>query len=194
MGGVYQLDNCIRVFQACFLKLRDKLQRVNTDAEHSTLGYIIDSKWLRKERQKCQQKLPPLSSHRNSGPQDAVRPPPGLVPFNWSENTSPSSAQKAREAIAGSKRKSEVTLKSRRAPITLSKQSGQKRSSPPINATSRDDDSVDTDGEAEQLKAGYGLGITPGHQTPPSAQARSPVKKRGTPPRGSRGRKKHKRA
>jgi hypothetical protein len=186
MGGVYQLDNCIQVFQACFFKLRDKLQRASTDAAHSILGYIIDSQWLRNERQKCQQKLPPLSSHRNSGPSNLFALHPGLS-FNWTENTSPQQGEAgARKApIAGSKRKAETTIKSQRK-AESSKQSGQKRSNHQINSPNREDDLVGTDEEAEQLKAGYGLGT--GRQGPAATKSRSPANTR------TRGRKKPKRA
>ena len=52
MGGVHQVENCIKVFQACFFRLRDKLsQRTNPD--HSILTHIIDARKLELKRRQC---------------------------------------------------------------------------------------------------------------------------------------------
>lgn len=164
MGGVYKLDSCIHVFQACFFKLRDKLLKFSTDPSHSILGYIIDSQWLKTERQNCQRKLPPLSSYRNSS---AI---PSGLPFNWTENSTPHQG-----AAGGNKRKAEAMLKSHRA-SSNKQQSGQKRSNHQISSPNRGDETMDTDEEAEQLKAGYGLGAA--SRTPSKKRARSSTKKK----------------
>jgi hypothetical protein len=70
MGGVYQVENCVQVFQACWLRLfRKSKQAINPD--HSLLIYIVDAQRLENKRRECTLKA---SLIQNIHKQTAWRP------------------------------------------------------------------------------------------------------------------------
>lgn len=165
MGSVFQIDNCIRVFQACYFILRRKLQKPSTDPSHSILGYIIDSNSLREERQDCQKKIP--SSPRKDPSTTKPIFPPGL-PFNWRGNERPrpveSLQHKGEKTAAWRHGTKETPYRQRNT------ERGQNRvKGSPEYPTGKTE--ADTDDEAEQLMAGYGIGS--------SARTAPKSKKRG---------------
>ena len=160
MGGVYKLQNCLLVFQACYMKLRDKLKKCSTDPSHSILGYIVDSRWLKSVREKYETNQggsPPSAVALGTHPSNPSVLVPGRRQFAGADNDSPLHAK-----TRATKRKSEAMVDCRQS---ASKQTGRKRL--------REECEADTDDEAEQLKAGYGLqGVVPQKN-----QARSSTKK-----------------
>jgi len=78
MSSVFQLENSIRVFQACYFVLRRKLQKPSSDPLHSILGYLVDAQSLKSERAECRRKVP---SYQRS----PVGTIPGL-PVDWRSN------------------------------------------------------------------------------------------------------------
>jgi hypothetical protein len=126
MSSVFQLDNSIKVFQACFFVLRRKLQKPNSDPFHSILGYLIDGQWLRGERTECRRKIPSLhSNHQRSYDSRTI---PGL-PANWRSNE-----------------RREQALPPGSAPKYFNRKPAEKSAV-----------GYNTDEEAEQLKASYGV-------------------------------------
>jgi hypothetical protein len=55
MGNVFQVQNCITVFAACWHRLQSKLKR-HVNPEHSLLRYIVDPDKLQSRRRKCYEK------------------------------------------------------------------------------------------------------------------------------------------
>lgn len=133
MTSVFQLESCIRVFQASYFILRRKLQKPNSDPSHSLLGYLVDSQWLRGERAEFHRKIPQQKSthQRFSG---GSSPIPARLPSNWRSNERP---RNTLESAAGRK----------------SWDNTQKKPQSPEKPTV----SLDTDEEAEQLIASYGI-------------------------------------
>ena len=130
MSSVFQLDNSIKVFQACYFVLRRKLQKPNSDPCHSIIGYLVDAQWLRGERTECRRKIQsqPSNQQRLSNASNI----PGL-PENWRWND-----RLGKVTPQGSPGKAlEVS---------------PKRKSPQKSAVH-----YDTDEEAERLKASYGV-------------------------------------
>lgn len=89
MSSVFQLDNSIRVFQACYFVLRRKLQKPNTDPHNSILGHVVDGQWLRGERSESRRKIPAVhSNNQNCQRFSNSCAIPGL-PANWRSNERP---------------------------------------------------------------------------------------------------------
>jgi len=129
LGGVYQLDNCIRVFQICYFILRRKLQKCSTDPSHSVLGHVVDAKSLAKERQQIKSRVPTSPGQKNAS-NGLPSIPPG---FSSSRPRNVSAQQEV--ATSGAKRKANSIEEVRRR--------------------ERDNQPLGTDDEAEELKAGY---------------------------------------
>ena len=53
MSGVFQVQNCITVFAASWHRLQSKVKR-QVNPRHSLLRYLVDPDKLRSRRQKCQ--------------------------------------------------------------------------------------------------------------------------------------------
>ena len=70
MGGVYQVDNCVKVFQACWVQLRAKVKQ-SFDPSHSILRFIVDSndlKTKRRIRTQWASQIYQLSKYRHLSP------------------------------------------------------------------------------------------------------------------------------
>lgn len=154
MGGVSRLNSCLKVFHECYSTLREKLQNIPSNKQSaSILSHIIDSAWLRKKRQKDFTSLytPPAAP---AAPSNSFEYPAGLpIHSSWAENhlaphQRTSNAQK-QTANGGAKRKAEEMFKTDRNMIGGNK-FGQKPASHQV-------ESLDTDDEAEQLMARYGI-------------------------------------
>ena len=52
MGGVYQVENCVKVFQACWQRLRTRMNQ-KTNPSHSLLMHIVDARKLEMKRREC---------------------------------------------------------------------------------------------------------------------------------------------
>ena len=130
MSSVFQLDNSIKVFQACYFVLRRKLQKPNSDPCHSIIGYLVDAQWLRGERTECRRKIQTLPSNQQRLPNSNTIP--GL-PENW--RSSERHGKVPPQGIAGK-----------------ALETSSKRKSPQTSAVH-----YDTDEEAERLKASYGV-------------------------------------
>ncbi len=184
MGSVFQIDNCIRVFQACYFILRRKLQKPSTDPSHSILGYIIDAQWLREERKDCQRLIPASTSHADRRVISTASPnfPPGL-PFNWRENACARSVQSAHQKN-GMKKQRHGTNETAEKQLA----NGGKRNTGRVNDRLKSHGTeilIDTDDEAEQLKVGYGMstpsGISYPSKTTPKNSKRAREKNKKTP-------------
>lgn len=62
MGGVRQVGNCVRVFQACYARLRQKILHVKFNPSNSMLGHIVDARSLNTSREDCRRKIPKAPS------------------------------------------------------------------------------------------------------------------------------------
>jgi hypothetical protein len=145
MGNVFQVQNCITVFAACWHRLQSKLKR-NVNPEHSLLRYIVDPDKLENRRMECSRKaafinrvvprgIPNPTLFTRQAPALASKPPPspetrGLPDPNWSRQQPRSSKRPAMQE----KQEAKPT-----------------RSNPPEVF-----EVMSTDEEAEQLKASYG--------------------------------------
>lgn len=49
-SACYQMDNCVALFEACWWKLYNKLQRADFNRNHSMLQYVVDSRRLEVDR------------------------------------------------------------------------------------------------------------------------------------------------
>ena len=115
LSGVFQIENCVKVFQACWLRLRAKLkQKVNPS--HSMLRFLVDAGALQRKREDSHQKAALVSRYQSR-------------PYN------------------GRKRAPNSYAQSRSGRSTRSNPGSE-----PIQ--------LDTDDEAERLKAGYGVSQT----------------------------------
>ena len=172
MGSVFQLENCIKLFQACYFILRRKLQKPSNDPSHSLLGYIIDAPSLKQQRQDCRERIPHSRIQRES-PLSMFTP--GLpLTLNSRANTRPRFLQSSQEKsmiIAG-----ELTTEARQGGRNKRKVS-RLDCVEEARMDSRVTDIVvlDTDDEAEQLQAGYGIF---GRETSVPRLAKSAAKKR----------------
>lgn len=75
MGGVRQVGNCVRVFQACYARLRQKILQVKFNPSHSMLGHIVDARSLNSSRENYRRKIPkePSSSPISGRKRDLSR-------------------------------------------------------------------------------------------------------------------------
>jgi hypothetical protein len=118
MGGVYQIENCVKVFHACWQRLRTKLKQ-SPNPKHSMLRYVVDANELQVRRRMCSRKASIIT--RFDGPKH----------YPTQEKTTETALPPA-----ACTRSHEATLPS--TPVQLN-----------------------TDDEAEQLKAGYGEASKP---------------------------------
>lgn len=75
MSPVFQVQNCITVFAACWHRLQSKVKR-NMNPNHSLLRFMVDPEELRSRRRKCQQKASLIKRFCLNPPVAARRPNP----------------------------------------------------------------------------------------------------------------------
>jgi hypothetical protein len=129
MGGVYQVENCVKVFEACFMRLRQRLNQ-NINPDHSVLWYVINSTMLEKKRRECCLKASLVTKFKKEPRRSSLE-----------DNSNNPRAM------------AEPTLFSNRQLSQSNRQTqpqGKRRPSPPPEP-----EQLDTDDEAEKLIAGY---------------------------------------
>jgi hypothetical protein len=129
MGGVYQVENCVKVFEACFMRLRQRLNQ-NVNPDHSLLMHVINSSILERKRRECCLKASLVTKFKKEPRRSSIE-----------DNSSNP------RAMAG------PTLFSHRQTQQSNRQTqqqGKRRPSPPPEP-----EQLDTDDEANQLMAGY---------------------------------------
>ena len=129
MGGVYQVENCVKVFEACFLRLRKRLSQ-NVNPDHSMLWYVINSTILERKRRECCLKASLVTKFkkepRRSSIEDNSNNPRAMArPTLFSQDKIPQNNRQTQKQ-------------------------GKRRPSPPPEP-----EQLDTDDEANQLMAGY---------------------------------------
>lgn len=131
MGGVFQVENCVRVFQECWRLLRSKLkQKVNP--KHSILRFIVEADSLQRKRTLCSKKA-------------------SLI-----ERFATSSIRKQRLYYQID---TKMALLQRNGRDSATDSATRLQSRQPEAANTRAD--FDTDEEAEQINAGYGVTTKP---------------------------------
>ena len=178
MGSVFQLENCIWLFQACYFILRRKLQKPSNDPSHSLLGYIIDARLLRQQRLDCHQRIPGSMVQRRESSLNGATFPTGLP---WTVN---SGANIRPRFIQSPHQKRTIMLSDLPTEEPQSARSMRKVSHvtsavpAPMDSQVKDVVVLDTDDEAEQLKAGYGIFASENSFPRPVSNASPTAKKR----------------
>lgn len=95
MSGVFKIDHCVAVFEACFARLFQKCQRPPKNNSHSILGYLVGANSLEEDREGCRCKIK-VSARRRMGASILGLPPVGL--------TASSSESKKKYATSPAKR------------------------------------------------------------------------------------------
>jgi hypothetical protein len=153
MGGVYQAENCVRVFEACFMRLRQRLNQ-NINPDHSLLMHVINSAILERKRRECclkaslvtKFKKEPRRSSSSIGMEDKYINPRAMAGPNTNMSSNRQTTQQTNRQT---------------------QQQGKRRPSPPPEP-----EQLDTDDEANALMAGY-------NSTPKRKNGKSESQKNG---------------
>jgi hypothetical protein len=128
MSGVFQVENCVKVFEACFQRLRQRLNQ-NVNPDHSLLMHVINSAILERKRRECCLKASLVTKFKKE-------------PRRSSIEDNSNTRVMAEPALFGHRQTQQNNRQTQ--------QQGKRRPSPPPEP-----EQLDTDDEANQLMAGY---------------------------------------
>lgn len=155
MGGVFKIENCVAVFEACFSKLLQKCQKISQNSSHSILGYLIDAKSLEEARETCRCKVT-SSRSRKRPPNGRALPPMETKRAASSTTQVPRRGKKSRQsAVDNVFNPSENGVNRAGSKSDSPRSVGKGRNC--RGSTIEVVDLVDTEQEANELRAAYGI-------------------------------------
>ena len=148
MGGVFQVENCVKVFQACWRLLRNKLKpQVNSNPNHSILRFIVDANDLQNKRKWCSQKASLIA--RFNGTTTTTTIPKHHLNY---QNGAGSNTLHATTTTTVTTISSRNSIKQQNGQLEFRMNHGRAEAE-------AEEQYLDTDEEAEQIMAGYNVDV-----------------------------------